>query len=57
MHGVGPKRKKAILKAFGILKRLRAASVEEIAAVPGVGKVAAEAVCEALRSGRQQADG
>lgn len=47
--GVGPKRKKALLKAFGSLKRLRAASVEEIAAVPGVGKAAAEAVVEALR--------
>lgn len=46
--GVGPKRKKALLKEFGSVKRLRAASVEEIAAVPGVGKVAAEAVCEAL---------
>jgi excinuclease ABC subunit C len=44
--GVGPKRKKALLKAFGSVKRLRAASVEEIAAV--VGKSAAEAVAEAL---------
>ncbi|MRS11652.1 MAG: excinuclease ABC subunit UvrC [Actinobacteria bacterium] len=48
--GIGPKRKKALLKHFGSLKRLRAASVEEIAAVPGVGKVAAEAVAEAMAS-------
>jgi excinuclease ABC subunit C len=47
--GVGPKRKKALLKAFGSLKKLRAASVDEIAAVPGVGRVAAEAVAEALK--------
>ncbi|MDZ4167315.1 MAG: excinuclease ABC subunit UvrC [Coriobacteriia bacterium] len=47
--GVGPKRKKALLKAFGSLKRVRAASVEEIAAVPGVGRAAAEAVAEALK--------
>lgn len=46
--GVGPKRKKALLKAFGSLKKLRAASVEEIAAVPGVGKAAAAVVHEAL---------
>ena len=52
--GVGPKRKKALLKAFGSLKRLRAASVEELAAVPGVGKVAAEAIAEALRHGSQR---
>lgn len=47
--GVGPKRKKALLKEFGSLKRLRAAGVEEVAAVPGVGKSAAEAVVAALR--------
>jgi excinuclease ABC subunit C len=46
--GVGPKRKKALLKEFGSLKRLRAATVEEIAAAPGVGKTAAEAVVQAL---------
>jgi excinuclease ABC subunit C len=46
---VGPKRKKALLKAFGSVKRLRAASVEEIAAVPGVGKTAAQAIAETLR--------
>jgi excinuclease ABC subunit C len=47
--GIGPKRKKALLKAFGSVKRLRAASVGEIAAVPGVGPAAAAAVAEALR--------
>ncbi|MGB4594193.1 MAG: excinuclease ABC subunit UvrC [Coriobacteriia bacterium] len=34
--GVGPKRKKALLSHFGSLKRLRAATADEIAAVPGV---------------------
>ncbi len=55
--GIGPKRKKAILARFGSLKKLRAASVEEIAAVPGVGRVAAEAVVEAVRAGRDEAPG
>jgi excinuclease ABC subunit C len=40
--GIGPKRKKALLKAFGSLAALRAASVDEIAAVPGMTRKAAE---------------
>lgn len=46
--GVGPKRKKALLKRFGSLKHLRAATLEDIAATSGVTRVAAEAVYEAL---------
>ncbi|MDR1713577.1 MAG: excinuclease ABC subunit UvrC, partial [Coriobacteriales bacterium] len=43
INGLGPKRKKTLLKAFGSLKRLRAASLEDIAATPGIPKqVAAE---------------
>ncbi len=34
--GVGPKRRKALLKVFGSVKRLREASAEEIAAIPGI---------------------
>jgi excinuclease ABC subunit C len=41
--GIGERRKTALLKHFGSVQRLRAASVEEIAAVPGIGeKFAAE---------------
>ena len=36
IEGVGPKRKKALMKVFGSMKRLRAASVEDIAAVEGI---------------------
>ncbi|MDQ1705248.1 MAG: excinuclease subunit, partial [Frankiaceae bacterium] len=46
--GLGELRRKAILRAFGSVKRLRAATVEEIAAVPGVGRRTAAAVHEAL---------
>ena len=46
--GLGEFRRKAILRAFGSVKRLRAASVEEIADVPGVGRRTAEAVHAAL---------
>src|SRR3954470_23807001 len=49
--GLGETRKKALLTRFGSLKRLRAASVEDIMAVPGVGRRTAEAVAAALRSG------
>ena len=50
--GVGPKRKKELLKAFGSVKRLRAASAEEIRAVPGVsGELAADIVHALERPG------
>jgi excinuclease ABC subunit C len=35
--GIGPKRKKALLKHFGSVKAIRGASVAEIAAVDGIG--------------------
>ena len=41
LPGVGRARQRALLQAFGSVKRLRAASSEEIAAVPGIGPVLA----------------
>lgn len=49
--GLGPARKKLLLTHFGSLKRLRAASVEEIASVRGMGEKTALAVLAALGSG------
>jgi excinuclease ABC subunit C len=46
--GLGEARKKALLRQFGSLKRLRAASVEEIATVPGIGPTVAAAVVDTL---------
>jgi excinuclease ABC subunit C len=46
--GLGGTRKKALLAAFGSLKRLRAADADQIAAVPGIGPRTAEAVLAAL---------
>ncbi len=40
--GIGPKRKRALLKAFGSLDAIRQASIDEIAAVPGMTRKAAE---------------
>jgi excinuclease ABC subunit C len=46
--GLGEARKKALLRQFGSLKRLRAASVEELASVPGIGPATAQALADAL---------
>ncbi|MFA5844307.1 MAG: excinuclease ABC subunit UvrC [Coriobacteriia bacterium] len=46
--GLGPTRKKALLKAFGSVRRLREATVEEIAAVPGVPRKVAQDVSATL---------
>ncbi|MEU8316177.1 MULTISPECIES: excinuclease ABC subunit UvrC [unclassified Micromonospora] len=46
--GLGEIRRKALLRHFGSLKRLSAATVEEISEVPGVGRRTAEAILAAL---------
>lgn len=48
--GVGPTRKRAIMRHFGSMKRLRAAGVEDIAAVKGVSADVAQAVYDTLRA-------
>ncbi|GAB6904116.1 excinuclease ABC subunit UvrC [Kineosporia succinea] len=46
--GLGPARKKALLAHFGSVKKLRAASVEAIASVQGVGPKVAQSVVDTL---------
>jgi excinuclease ABC subunit C len=46
--GVGPTRKKALLRHFGTVKAIRGASVEELAAVPGMTRRTAEDLKRAL---------
>lgn len=48
IEGVGPTRKKALLKHFGGIKRLREASADEIAAVKGIPREVAEEVAAVL---------
>jgi excinuclease ABC subunit C len=55
--GLGEVRKKALLRRFGSLKRLAAASAEEIAEVPGIGRRTAEAVAAALAGADGDAPG
>ena len=55
--GLGGTRRTALLKHFGSLRKLRQASVEELTAVPGVGRRTAEAVAAALHpNGRPDGD-
>ncbi len=42
VEGIGPARKKALLKRFGSVRRIREASVEEVAATPGINRALAE---------------
>ena len=57
--GVGPARKKALLKTFGSLTRLRLAQAEQIATVPGIGPELARVVFDSLHdpvtAGRESA--
>lgn len=49
ISGLGPTRRKALLKHFGSVKKIRAAEVDEIAQVPGIGPVTAAEIAKALR--------
>ena len=51
--GLGEIRRKTLLKHFGSLKRLREASAEEIAQVPGIGPSTAGAIKDAVAKGAQ----
>jgi excinuclease ABC subunit C len=46
--GVGPSRRKALIKAFGSVRGIKAASAEEIAAIPGMNLKLAETVKQHL---------
>jgi excinuclease ABC subunit C len=50
--GLGETRRTALLKHFGSLKRLTAASVDELVQVPGIGRTTAEAISAALAERR-----
>jgi excinuclease ABC subunit C len=50
LPGVGPKRKRELLKVFGSIKRVREAPVEQIAAVPGISRALAERIKATLEA-------
>lgn len=54
--GIGPKRRRALIRHFGSLEKIKQATLEELEAAPSMSKPAAEAVFRALRSGEQTQD-
>ena len=46
--GLGEVRRKTLIKHFGSLRKLRAATIDEIAQVPGIGTRTATAIAEAV---------
>jgi excinuclease ABC subunit C len=50
--GVGPHRRKALIRAFGSISRLRKATVEELAGVPGISDDLARAIHAHLAADR-----
>jgi excinuclease ABC subunit C len=51
--GLGEKRRKALLKRFGSVRKMRSATVEELAAVPGIGPALAGVVAAELGAGAE----
>jgi excinuclease ABC subunit C len=54
IEGIGPKRRKALWQAFKTLEDMKQATVEELAAVPGMTKEAAENVYYFFRLGTDE---
>ena len=48
MPGIGPARKRALLRVFGSARQLKNATVEEISAVPGISRTLAEKIRDYL---------
>lgn len=49
IDGLGPTRRKALMKHFGSLKKVREASAEQIAEVPGIGPKTAQQILDSLK--------
>ncbi|MCI5221343.1 MAG: excinuclease ABC subunit UvrC [Candidatus Electrothrix sp. AR4] len=50
LHGVGDKRKQLLLKGLGSYKRIMAATLDDLAAVPGIGRKTAASIYSQLHS-------
>jgi excinuclease ABC subunit C len=48
LPGVGPARKRALLRVFGSARQMRKATVDEIASVPGISRALAQRIHEGL---------
>jgi excinuclease ABC subunit C len=56
LPGIGPKRKKELLKHFGSLKRIKEASVDDLASVSSIPRPVAQAIYDSFRK-EEQPDG
>ena len=50
LPGVGPARKRALLRVFGSARQMRSATIDEIASVPGISRSLAEKIHEGLNA-------
>jgi excinuclease ABC subunit C len=50
--GIGPSRKRALLRSFGSLRKLKEAPVKDITAIPGITEALAESILETLNGGK-----
>ena len=57
IEGIGPKRKRILLKALGSFKRIAGATVEELAAITGIGPELARQIHDQLRGENGHAAG
>ena len=49
IKGIGPKRKEALMKEYGSIEKIKKASIDELAKVPGMTRKSAESVKEELK--------
>lgn len=54
--GIGSKRRRALVKHFGSVEKIKKASVEELAAAPSMNKSAAQTIYEFFRNGNAEGD-
>jgi len=57
IEGIGPVRRKALMRTFGDVERIRRAGVEELAAVPEMNRKAAEKVVAFFDTSRKENEG
>ncbi len=54
IEGVGPKRRKALVKHFGSVEKIKAAGVEELAGAPGVNRSTAQSIFDYFHGGKNE---
>ena len=46
--GIGPKRKRALIRKYGSLEKIRVAEIDELASIPGMTRASATALKDVL---------